>query len=313
MLVITGATGHIGNNIVRMLLKDNIPFKVLLRKDGPELANLEIEKHIGNLLDKDFFSSHINKGDTVIHLAGYIDLENKDYKQSYEVNYLMTKIISDVCYEKEARLVYASTTDILIKDDSGNYVIKEDISKIKHNYPKTKTMATLYIKKMQDKGLNAIILYPTSVIGINDHKGSQAGKEIIKAANKTFLPYVKGGYDFVDVLDVSKAMIAASFHEFSDDIILAGSYYSIKKLYQLIGELTGKKKRLFFVPKWVAKIATRFIKGLSPMMIDIVSEAEEFNDPKLKLLLEEHIPIEITFEKVLKEANIKTNGNNKEK
>lgn len=45
-------------------------------------------------------------------------------------------------------------------------------------------MATLYIKELQEKGLNAIILYPTSVIGINDYKGSQAGKEIIKASKK---------------------------------------------------------------------------------------------------------------------------------
>ena len=311
MLVITGASGHIGNNLVRMLIKDEIPFKVLLRREGPELADLKIEKHIGNLYDQSFFLEHINKGDTVIHLAGYIDLEDKDYEQSYQANFVMTKLISDVCYIKQARLIYASTTDILKKDKDGSYVIEEDIAKIKHNYPKTKTMATLYVKELQEKGLNAIILYPTSVIGVNDYKGSQAGKEIIKAANRTFLPYIKGGYDFIDVLDVSKAIIAASFHEFSDDIILAGSYYSIKELYQLIGELTGKKKRLFFVPRWVAKIGTRFMKGLSPMMVDIVSNSEEFEDPKLKKLLEEHIPIEITFEKILEEANHKNNKNTK--
>ena len=305
MLVITGASGHIGNNLVRVLLKQNIPFKVLLRREGSELEGLDINKFIGNLYDPNFYDEHINKGDTVIHLAGYIDLENKDYDQSYQANFVMTKIIADICLQKEARLIYASTTDILVANDDGSYRIEEDVDKIKHNYPKTKTMATLYVKSLQEQGLNALILYPTSVIGINDHKGSQAGKEIIKAANKTFLPYVKGGYDFIDVLDVSNAIVAATFHEFSDDIILSGSFYSIKELYQLIGELTGEKKRLIFIPKWAAKIGTKFMKGLSPMMIDIVSNAQEFNDPKTKLILEKHTPIEVTFKKIIKESNNK--------
>lgn len=304
MLVITGASGHIGNNLVRMLIKANIPCKVLLRKEGIELADLEVEKYIGNLYSTDFYDKHINEGDTVIHLAGYIDLENKDYEQSYQANYVMTKIIADMCLKKSARLIYSSSTDILLYKDN-NFYIEEDVEKIKHNYPKTKTMATLYIKKLKEEGLNALILYPTSVVGINDFKGSQAGKEILKAANKTFLPYVKGGYDFIDVLDVSQAIITATFHEFSDDIILSGSYYSIKELYKLIGELTGKKKRLIYVPKWVAKFGTLFMKGLSPMMIDIVANAKEFNDPNRKLVLEKHIPIEITFENIIKESNNK--------
>ena len=43
MIVITGASGHIGNNLVRLLIERDIPFKVLLRRDGHELAGLEIE------------------------------------------------------------------------------------------------------------------------------------------------------------------------------------------------------------------------------------------------------------------------------
>ncbi|MGI6782009.1 MAG: NAD-dependent epimerase/dehydratase family protein [Acholeplasmataceae bacterium] len=304
MLVITGASGHIGNNLVRLLMEREIPFKVLLRREGKELAGLDIEKYIGNLYSYDFYNEQINKGDTVIHLAGYIDLENKDYHQCYQANYEMTKIIADICLEKNVRLIFTSSTDILYHSDTGFY-IEEDVEKIKDYYPKTKTMATLYVKELQKKGLNAIILYPTSVIGINDHKGSHAGKEIVKGYNKKWLPYVKGGYDFIDVLDVSNAIINAVSSPVTDDIILSGNYYTIKELYQLIGKLTGEKKKLIYVPRWLAKFGTRFIDGLSPMMIDIVAKSRPFNDPKTKLILTEQTPIETTFENVIKEANAK--------
>lgn len=304
MIVITGASGHIGNNLVRLLIEKGISFKVLLRREGKELSGLDIEKYIGNLYSPDFYDAHINEGDTVIHLAGYIDLENKDYNQSYQANFEMTKIIADICLAKRARLIFSSSTDILLQDEEKTY-IEEDVEKIKHNYPKTKTMATLYIKELSKKGLNALILYPTSVVGINDFKGSQAGKEIIKAYNKKWLPYVKGGYDFIDVIDVSNAIINAINSDLIGDIILSGNYYTIKELYQLIGDLTDKKKRLIFVPKWLAKFGTLFIKGLSPMMIDIVAQARPFDDPRTKLILKENIPISHTFENVINEATIK--------
>ncbi|HQC30483.1 MAG TPA: NAD-dependent epimerase/dehydratase family protein [Acholeplasmataceae bacterium] len=306
MIVITGASGHIGNNLVRLLIERDIPFKVLLRRDGHELAGLEIEKYIGNLYDYNFYDEHIQKGDTVIHLAGYIDLGNRDYKQSYEANVTMTKIIADVCLEKKAKLIFSSSTDILFHNSKG-YYIENDVDKIKYNYPKTKTIATLYVKELQEKGLNAIILYPTSVVGINDFKGSQAGKEIIKAAKKRCLPYLKGGYDFIDVIDVSNAIINAVDSDITGDVILSGEYYSIKELYQIIGKLTGKKKRLVYIPSWLAKFGTIFIKSLSPMVVDIVTKSRPFNDPKTKLLLEENTAIEITFKNILEESGNKIN------
>lgn len=305
MIVITGASGHIGNNLVRILIKRKIPFKVLLRREGKELAGLKIEKHIGNLYDSAFYREHINHGDVVVHLAGYIDLENKDYDQSYKANFEMTKIIADICLEKEVRLIYASSTDVLFHSENNGFYVERDVRKVKYNYPKTKTMATLYIKELQEKGLNAIILYPTSVIGINDYKGSQAGKEIIKASKKTFLPYVKGGYDFVDVIDVSNAIIEAAYSDLTEDVIINGHFYTLKELYKLIGKLTGKKKVMVYIPTLLAKFGTLFIKGLSPMMVEIVRDARPFKDPNTKLLLKENTPIEITFKSVLSEAGHK--------
>lgn len=303
MLVITGATGHIGNNLVRMLIDKNIEFKVLLRKEGKELDGLEIKKHIGNLYDSAFYELHINKNDTVIHIAGYIDLLNKDYNQSYQANFEMTKVIADECLKKDARLIYISSTDVFKYSEKKGYYIEENIDRIKYNYPKTKTMATLYVQEQRKKGLNALILYPTAVIGINDSKGSQAGQEIINATKKRILPYVKGAYDFIDVLDIAKAIIKATEIDLQDDIILSGIYLTIKDIYKIISKITNKRKILIYIPRWLAKIGTCFMKDLSPMMIEIVGKARPFNDPKRHLIIEDLIPIEDTFISIINETN----------
>lgn len=304
MIIITGASGHIGNNLVRLLIKEGTPFKVLLRKESTELSGLSIESFIGDLNDPLFYDAHIDRNDTVIHIAGFIDLLNKDYEQSYQANVVMTKYIANVCSDKSARLIYISSTDVFrFSKEKGNY-IETNINAIKYHYPKTKTLATLYIKDLQDKGLNALILYPTAVIGIHDFKGSQAGKEIIKASKKTFLPYVKGGYDFIDVLDVAKAIFNACHTNIQGDIILSGTYLTIKDIYKIVSHSVKKRRILIFIPKWLAKVFVRFIPGLSPMMIDIVSTSRPFFDERMTLLIQNKTDIHKTFYHIIYEHSV---------
>lgn len=304
MIIITGASGHIGNNLVRLLIKEGTPFKVLLRKDSTELSGLSVDSFIGNLYDPSFYALHIDKNDTVIHIAGFIDLLNKDYEQSYQANVVMTQCIANICLDKGARLIYISSTDVFrFSKEKGNY-IETNTNTIKYYYPKTKTLATLYIKDLQDKGLNALILYPTAVIGIHDFKGSRAGKEIIKASKKTFLPYVKGGYDFIDVLDVVKAIFNACNTNIQGDIILSGTYLTIKDIYKLVSRIVKKHRILIFIPKWLAKFFIRFIPGLSPMMIDIVSTSRPFFDERMALLIHRKIDIYKTFYHIIYEHSV---------
>ena len=86
--VITGSTGHIGNNLVRMLCEKNEEVVALVRKTNKALADLKVKLVYGDLLDEKFLSANIHEGDIVVHLAGVIDVKNKLEKETYEVNYL---------------------------------------------------------------------------------------------------------------------------------------------------------------------------------------------------------------------------------
>ena len=71
------ATGHIGNTIVKELIKENFEVRLLVRKIDESIKDLPVDYRVGNVFEEKFLASNINKGDTVIHLAGIIDLKNK--------------------------------------------------------------------------------------------------------------------------------------------------------------------------------------------------------------------------------------------
>ena len=65
--VLTGATGHIGNNLARMLTSQNEKVKLLVRKIDESIEGLDVEYIVGNVFDKEFLLKNIEKDDIVIY------------------------------------------------------------------------------------------------------------------------------------------------------------------------------------------------------------------------------------------------------
>lgn len=300
MIILTGGSGHIGNNLARIYANNNVKIKVLLRSESKALSDVDVIKVIGDLTDPNFYKEQIKKGDIIIHLAGFIDLYNRSYQESYQANFLMTKMIADHCLEVGAKLVYSSSADILKKDanDYEDIIINPD--DFKYNYHKTKAMAHQYCKSLVPKGLDLLIFYPTAVIGINDFKGSMAGQAILMANKYKVLPYLKGGYNFVDVKDVCKAITKAVELDLKGDLILGNQYKTLKEIYQIISDVTNQKKHLVFIPKWLAIFGVIFIKKFNRLMIEIVTRKTNFDNQKMQELLKgDLIPLETTFLEII--------------
>ena len=209
MYIVTGATGHIGNNIVRYLLSKGLKVKVLIRKMDVSLDGLDLDIAISQTFDHAFLDREIKESDMIIHCAAYIDLMNKSLVTSYRTNVQLTKRIVDIAIEKKNRFVYLSSVDVIPKTKRG--LIKEplslDIKKSKSYYKTTKSIATSYVYQALHRGLNGIILYPAAVVGIHDYKPSAAGREILNVMRHKIVFSIHGGYNFIDVMDVAKATV----------------------------------------------------------------------------------------------------------
>ena len=79
------------------------------------------------------------------------------------------------------------------------------------------------------------------------------------------LPFaVRGGYDFVDVRDVAKGILACSESgEPGKGYILSGHYVTIRKMLQLVGKTAKRKYRPICLPLGLAKLAAPYYERRS--------------------------------------------------
>ncbi|MBU1145743.1 MAG: NAD-dependent epimerase/dehydratase family protein [Firmicutes bacterium] len=305
MIIITGTTGHIGNNLLRIMISKGYDIKILLRQSGKAISDIKVKTAYGDIFDPVFLAKEIALGDTLIHLAGFIDLSNRFLDESVQINETGTKIIIDFCQTHQIRFIYTSSVDAIYREKS-TLKIKEPCDffpeKLHSNYAKTKAKATQYLyNKMTKEDMNALILYPSAVIGIHDYKPSAAGIEIQKSLKRKIFFYVKGGYNFIDVIDCCNAIISGLDKNLSGSYILSGYNHLIKKFYEEINFFAQKKAIYFCIPGFLAKAFSRFVPGFSRMMIDAVLDNYQYDNTLMKKdLLEELTPFPATVEKTIR-------------
>ena len=288
MIVITGATGHLGNVLVRKLVSMNKKVRALILpgEDIASLEGLEIEKMEGDVRVPDSLRKAFEGADIVYHCAGVISILPGQQKQLYQVNVLGTRNVVNMCLEtKVKRLVYTSSIHALSEPAPG-IVIDEsrefNPENVLGEYSKSKALGTLEVLKGIEKGLDAVILCPSGIIGPYDYRISEMGKLIVDFVKGKVKVCVSGAYDFVDVRDVAEGLIlACEKGKKGECYILSGQQISVRQLLKFLEEISGVKAPLFKIPHQVAKVAGFFnvlycnllkIKPLfTPFSIDVLA------------------------------------------
>ena len=277
--IVTGGTGHIGNVLIKKLLKNNYKVTAILlpNEDITPLKGLDINIVYGDVCDRKFIFETLKGDITVFHLAGIINIGTTNIEKVYQVNVEGTKNVVDACVENKVnKLIYTSSVHII--EPVKNKVLTEpevfDDNKIIGDYAKTKCIATKYVMESCNRGLNAIVVYPSGVIGPCDYKISELGQVIIDYINNKLFAYVKGGYNFVDVRDVANGIIkAAEKGKGKNGYILSGYTITLKELFAILNKKIGKKTFPTKIALWFAKMFAKLsdyyykIRNKKPVLV----------------------------------------------
>lgn len=255
--IITGANGFLGNNIVRLLEKNNeneIRALVLPKDKIDALKGLKCEKFFGDVTKIETLKDIFNIDESikektniyVIHCASIVYLDSKYNERVYQVNVEGTKNIIKKTKEINAKLIYVSSVHA-IEEKLNHEVMDENASfdpdKIVGLYAKTKAETTRYVfNEVKNNNLNACVVFPSGLLGVNDFTNTNMTVLIKKILNEKVPLLTEGGYDFVDVRDVARGVInACTKGKKGEGYILSGEYVTIKKIADLVCEY-GKAK-----------------------------------------------------------------------
>ena len=260
MIVVTGATGHIGNVIVRELVSRGErvravipPFEVASCLDG-----LKVEIVEGDIRQIDSLIQAFKGSDVVYHLAGIISILSGKSELLYQVNVEGTRNVVEACLKtKVRRLVYTSSIHA-VKEPPHGIVIDEtfpfDPDNVLGDYAKSKAQATLEVLRGVEQGLDAAIVCPTGVIGPYDYKISEMGQFIMDFIQRKLKAYVDGAYDFADVRDVATGLIlACEKGRTGESYILSGEQITVRDLLLMLQEITEVKAPSLKIPAWLAR------------------------------------------------------------
>ena len=159
MYLVTGATGHIGNVLIKKLVSQNNQVRafVLNGEDISYINDLSVEIFYRNILDKEDIIRALDGIDTVFHLAGMISILPQYDEMLYRVNVTGTQNMIEAGIQKNIqKLVYTSSIHAIRHTPHGTMINEAqpfDSTTSTGHYDRSKAEASLLAFETAKNGL----------------------------------------------------------------------------------------------------------------------------------------------------------------
>lgn len=253
---VTGGTGFVGANLIRLLLQEGYTVRALARPDSTlnNLRNLDIEIVKSDLNDPDLWQQ-IKGCQSVFHVAAHYSLWQKDRDILYQSNVLGTRNILAAAKRAEVdRTIYTSSVAAIgVKEGAiADETYQSPVEKLIGHYKKSKYWAEQEAIKAAQSGQDVVIVNPTSPIGAWDVKPTPTGDIILRFLRRQMPAYVNTGLNFIHVEDVAKGhLLALQKGKAGDRYILGHQNLTLKQLLDHLAEITNIPAPQREIPAWI--------------------------------------------------------------
>jgi len=270
MIVVTGASGLVGGNLVRALLSQKRPVRALVHHDRRALDGLNVETASADLNDPASLEQAFRGAQVVYHLASSISIRMDNWDELERVNVNGTRNVVEACLRCGVRrLVYFSSIHAYQQEpfdqplDEGRPLLTDGHIP---PYERSKAAAELIARQAPQRGLDTVIIIPTAILGPYDFRPSYLGQALQMLVNRHIPALVPGGYDWVDVRDVVNGAIQAErLAPSGARFILSGHWQALEDVARLTAEISGGPAPRFTVPTWLAELAQPAMAKLSQL------------------------------------------------
>jgi dihydroflavonol-4-reductase len=262
-VLVTGATGFIGNHVARRLCNEGFSVRVLVRPASPleALEGLPFETVRGDLTDPRSLRRAVAECAAVFHVAADYRLWARHPEELYRSNVNGTEALLQAAGEAGVeRFVYTSTVGTLQFSRNGRVAQETDtaqFSQLAGHYKRSKFLAEQVALRFAREGLPLVIVNPSAPVGEGDRKPTETGKIILDFLNRKMPAYIDTGLNLVDVHDVAEGHLAAMERGRPGECYILGSRnMSFREILETLGRITGLP-----APRWRMPYAVALCAG----------------------------------------------------
>ncbi len=286
-VLVTGANGLLGANVIKVLTNNNYHAVAMVREgcNMTGLRNLNYELVYGNITNYNHLEKQIKKCDYVIHCAARTKQTPNKIEAFTEANIKSTELIIELCSKYHTkRLVFVSTANCFTNgtiDNPGN----EDSNFMPwlkdSGYAYSKYIAqNMVTKAAENNKINAVTVAPTFMIGERD-AGPSSGALLLYGLKKRIVFYPSGGKSFIDVDSAAEAVInALTMGKNGDKYMLSGTNLTYKDFFKIVAEHNSKRKLFIPIPSALLKV----VALISDILENITGASLALNSVNRKLL-----------------------------
>ena len=270
LYLVTGAAGHLGLTVTQALVARGDTVRALVLPTDAYVTHLpsNVQVFYGDVRDPATldacFSTAADERLTVIHCAGIVTIASHYEPMVYEVNVKGTQNIVEACIQHAVhKLVYVSSVHAVPTLPMGETIRETDQfdpASVVGLYAQTKAEATaLVLDAARNRGLNASVVHPSGICGPNDYGNNHLTQLVRDWYDGRLTAGIRGGYDFVDVRDVTAGILACCKQGLQGECyFLTNQYISVADIFKMLSELTGHKRIRTFLPLWFIKLTAPF-------------------------------------------------------
>jgi dihydroflavonol-4-reductase len=245
-VLVTGATGIVGTNLVRALLEASHQVRVLVRpsSDVRSLAKLPVERREGDILDLASLNAAARGCSVVFHAAAVFSYWGMSAEDQRDLAERGTRNVLEAARKNRVQRVVVTSSSVVLGSTARGQVLDENNAADEPDpsaYTRSKmAQEAAAFKRGEELGVDVVAVCPTLVVGGFDYRLSPSNANIVNYLNDPFRSTFIGGCNFVSAQDVAAGhMLAAEHGKTGARYVLGSENLTWQDAHRLISELTG--------------------------------------------------------------------------
>jgi nucleoside-diphosphate-sugar epimerase len=246
--LVTGATGHLGNNLVRRLLRDGHRVRVLVQDPGARenvaLSGLDVERVHGDIRNLDAMRAAVQGVPFVFHVAAKISTIKGGEREIYDINVLGTRHVLRAAREAGVQKTVVTgsfsavghTPDRPSSEEDPFFPFDEHLP-----YSFTKAFVENECWTAAAAGQQVVVATSCALLGPHDYFPSRMGAVLRDFANGKLRAYIPGGFDFVAAKDICDGhLLAMEKGKSGEKYIFSTRFVEVDELMAIMAKVTGR-------------------------------------------------------------------------